>query len=209
MLRLFGAIDGVKTRLLFTDTDRSVDSFFFFFFFCYQLIFPFHSLCYEIVQKAGGGGTVDPWDVLSNNPMMEFSNCPTDHHLYSNEHHMQPGFFKSEFEDRTILEFVGLSAKVYSIMTLDGEVKKTHKGVTRSFQESCIQHEDYKQALFSTKKRMKIASTWHIASKNMKLFTVKRSKKYLSTYNDKYFFKSSFRKCGYGHYRLRKCSTGN
>ena len=78
-------------------------------------------------QKTDGGGTVDPWDVLSNNPMMEFSNFPTDHHLYSNEHHMQPGFFKSEFEDRTILEFVGLSAKVYSIMTLDGEVKKTHK----------------------------------------------------------------------------------
>ena len=66
--------------------------------------FPY-SLCYEIVQKAGS--SVDPWDVLSNNPMMEFSNFPTDHHLYSREHHMRPGWFKSEFENRCILEFVG------------------------------------------------------------------------------------------------------
>ena len=94
-------------------------------------------------------------------------------------------------------------------MTLDGAVKKTHKGVTRSFQQDCIKHEDYKQALFNTKKRMKTASTWHIASKNLKLFTVKRTKKYLSAYNDKYFFKNSLRKVAYGHYRLRKCSSSN
>lgn len=152
---------------------------------------------------------------------MEFSNFPTDHHLYSREHHMRPGWFKSEFENRCVLEFigeynpyhvkcvifflvVGLSAKVYSIKTLDGEVKKTHKGVSRSFQQDHIKHEDYVEALFSIKKRMKTATTHHIASKNLKLFTVKRVKKYLSTYNDKYFFKSPFDNCSYGHYELRK-----
>lgn len=57
------------------------------------------------MQKAGS--TIDPWDVLSNNPMMDFSNFPTNHHLYNSEHHMRPGFFKSEFENRCVLEFVG------------------------------------------------------------------------------------------------------
>ena len=99
---------------------------------------------------------------------------------------------------------VGLSAKVYSIKTLDGEVKKAHKGVSRSFQQDHIKHEDYVDALFSIKKRMKIATTYHITSKNLKLFTVKREKKYLSTYNDKYFFESTFHNCSYGHYKLRK-----
>lgn len=100
--------------------------------------------------------------------------------------------------------FLGLSAKVYSIKTLDGEIKKTHKGVSRSFQQDHIKHEDYVEALFSIKKRMRTASTWHIASKNLKLFTVQRQKKYLSTYNDKYYFKSTFRNCSHGHYKLRK-----
>ena len=50
---------------------------------------------------------------------------------------------------------VGLIVEVYSIKTLDGEVKKVHKGVSRSFQRDHIKHEDYVE------------------------------KKYLSTYDDK------------------------
>ena len=98
----------------------------------------------------------------------------------------------------------GLSAKVYSIKTLDGEIKKAHKGVSRSFQRDHIKHDDYVEALFSIEKRMRTATTYHITSKNLKLFTVKRVKKYLSTYNDKYFFESAFHKCSYGHHKLRK-----
>ena len=93
---------------------------------------------------------------------------------------------------------------MYSIKTLDGEVKKTHKGVSRSFQQDHIKHDDYVEALFSIEKRMRTATTWHIASKNLKIFTVKRNKKYLSTYNDKFYFKNNLKKCSFGHYKLRK-----
>ena len=83
-------------------------------FLCFIDITFFYSLCYEIVQKVGSN--IDPWDVLSNNPMMEFSNFPTNHHLYNNEHHMRPGWFKSEFENRCVLEFVGQLINCWKLM---------------------------------------------------------------------------------------------
>ena len=50
-----------------------------------------------------------------------------------------------------ILEFVGLRAKMYSILNFDGENKKTAKGVINQVKNDQIIHEDYKTSLLKKK----------------------------------------------------------
>ena len=48
-----------------------------------------------------------------------------------------------------MLEFVGLRAKMYSMVTEERKEKKTAKGVKRSVLAKEIKHEDYKTCLFT------------------------------------------------------------
>jgi hypothetical protein len=110
---------GDKAQLLYTDTD---------------------SLIYEIE-------TPDPYaDMAKNLDRYDTSNYPTGHSLYSTANEKVVGKFKDECSGILILEFVGLRAKMYSIMTLDTEIKKA-KGVSRVVVENQIKHRDYVQCL--------------------------------------------------------------
>ena len=80
------------TKLLFTDTDS----------FCYHI--PTEDNLYESIKKR--------YDWI------DFSNYSTDHSNHDERNRMIPGKFKDETAGVPILEFVGLRAKMYSILKL-------------------------------------------------------------------------------------------
>ena len=56
---------------------------------------------------------------------------------------------KDEADEKQIVSFVGLRAKLYSYKMLDGSEDKKCKGVTRNVTERIIQFDDYRECLFS------------------------------------------------------------
>merc|ERR1712115_233547 len=85
-------------KLLFTDTD---------------------SFCYSILYAK------EVYATIKDPEWFEISNFPKDHPNYDMTNKMVPGKFKDECPNNTILEFVGLRSKMYSILPLEGEKKAT------------------------------------------------------------------------------------
>lgn len=109
---------------------------------------------------------------------------------------------KDEAGGQIILEFIGLRAKMYSLLMQSGKTKKTAKGVSGAYQKKRVSHKDYENVLNTLKSSSCI--TQRITSKNHNIFTVKQTKVCLSAYNDKRFFSNtnddSF---AFGHYKTR------
>ena len=60
--------------------------------------------------------------------MFEFSNYPKDSKSFA-ETKKVVGNMKDESEGTTVVEFVGLKSKMYSMRNVDGKESKTAKGV--------------------------------------------------------------------------------
>ena len=147
-----------EAKLLFTDTDS----------FCYWI--PTETNVYD--------------DICGNSEWFDFSNYPVDHKNYDNDkNNLIPGKMKDEMGGELILEFVGLRAKMYSILNYDGENKKTAKGVIEQVKKKQIQHEDYKTSLFNSKTFVHCGSK--IQQDKHQLYTVDITKVTLSPFNDK------------------------
>ena len=63
------------------------------------------------------------------------------------------GMFKDEADEKQIVEFVGLKAKLSSYKMLDGSEDKTCKEVTKNATIKSIQCDDYRECLFSRKEK--------------------------------------------------------
>ena len=92
------------SKLLFTDTD---------------------SFCYSIPDVE------DVYAKMKDNEWFDFSNLPREHANYDEENKRVPGKFKDERPNDSILEFAGLRAKIYLILTKNGDSGKTAKGVSQ------------------------------------------------------------------------------
>jgi len=55
---------------------------------------------------------------------------------------------KDKLGGKTMLEFVGLTAKLYSYKMLDDEETKKCKGIKKSVADKTILFDDYKECLF-------------------------------------------------------------
>ena len=105
---------------------------------------------------------------------------------------------------KLILEFVGLRAKMYSILKYDGESKNTAKGVIRSVKEKQITHSDYKETLFEKKQMSHIGTK--IMQEKHELFTAEVKKISLSPFNDKKWISregDQFTSFSFGHHRIK------
>ena len=107
---------------------------------------------------------------------------------------------KDEMGGELILEFVGLRAKMYSILNYNGKNKKTAKGVIKTVKKDQITHSDFKTSLFDrvafVHKGTKIISEKHI------LYTADVSKITLAPFNDKKWVtrhKNEFIALSHGH----------
>ncbi|GFU05947.1 uncharacterized protein NPIL_565381 [Nephila pilipes] len=112
-----------KANLLFTDTD---------------------SLTYEIetdeIYK----------DMGENLDVYDTSDYPPDHALYSERNKKRIGCFKDEMNSKPIIEFVGLLAKMYSMLAPDSE-KKIAKEVSKVVIPQKLKHSNYLQCLKENK----------------------------------------------------------
>ena len=110
------------------------------------------------------------------------------------------GCFKDELGSQLALEFVGLRAKMYSLLSTQGE-KKTAKGVARAVIRKKVKHENYKEALFNNKISREMQH--RIQSNKHNVYTVQQNKVCLSPLDDKrYILEDGVRTLAYGHHQI-------
>ena len=166
---------GQNLTLLFTDTD---------------------SLCYHIVTK-------DLYaDMDSFKDRLDTANFPTDHPCFSLDNDRRIGYFKDECAAVQPLEFVGLRAKMYSLLMPKGHSDKlTAKGVQRAYAKQNIKHMHFVECLNGEK--LPKALYYNIRSNNHVLKTVLIMKESLSAYDDKrYILVDGIESLSYGHYKI-------
>jgi hypothetical protein len=164
-----------NAKLLFTDTD---------------------SLCYII-------RTEDIYDDMSKN-IYEYDTSAYDagHALFSNMNKKVVGKFKDETNGKPPVEFVGLRAKMYSLLVSKNEPPKmTAKGIKKGFIRQNVRHEMFLDTLRN--KTTTTARFNSIRSKNHTLRTVEVNKACLSAYDDKrYILEDGMSTLAYGHYKI-------
>ena len=130
--------------------------------------------------------------------IMDFSNYPIDHPLYSKEVKAVPGFLKDENAGEKITEVVGLRSKCYMYKVATGNTSIVCKGIGKSARNN-LSLEQYKSCIEDFNQIKSIMSV--IRSKNHVLHTQKIRKLALSSTDDKRYLKY----CGihsipHGHY---------
>ena len=121
--------------------------------------------------------------MLKNNQFYDLSNQPKDSKYFCSDNKKVPEKMKDEFPGQTIIEFIALKPKSYTIITNKTE-KCTHKGHSANFKSN-----EYKDALFSRKifrHPMK-----EIISKSHNVLTQNSNKKSLSCFYDKKYVLSN------------------
>ena len=115
---------GDKARLMFTDTD---------------------SLTYEI-------GVDDVYqDFWKDKHLFDNSDYPKDSPFFDNTNKKVIGKFKDEAAGLSIVEFVGLRSKMYSLMKDNEQGSRTAKGIKKNVIKQQLQHDNYKDVLFNKK----------------------------------------------------------
>ena len=168
-----------KAKLLFTDTD---------------------SFLYEIqtedFYKDISGDVKDRFDT-SDYPENHPSGIPTG----INKKVL--GMFKDEAAGKTIKEFVGLRAKLYSYKMDEGKENKRCKGIKKAVVEKSITHEDYKTCLTTGKEQLRRQNI--IRSYEHVVYTEEVNKIALSAADDKrYLLKDSYDTLAWGHRRIKE-----
>jgi len=139
---------------------------------------------------------------MCRDELLDSSNFPTTHPLYSNNHKAQLGCIKDESEGHSYLEWMLLKPKAYSMkcIHLKGE-KKRAKGVKRANVRELL-HEDYIKA-FEEQKVLSLEQR-RITSNLHHMETITFVKQSLNFYEDKRHWVSIDESLPYGHYSLRQ-----
>ena len=155
----------------------------------------------EVKKTKGTGNKLVIGDLHSPFDLEEyfdFSEYPMDHPLYSAKNKKVIGKFKDENMSKTMDEFIGLRAKMYSYTVQEKNVKRA-KGVKRAHVKDKITHEDFRAALLTQKVKMATFKT--IRSEKHKLYTIEITKVGLSCYDDKVFLIDGINTRAHGHYK--------
>ena len=165
-----------KAKLLFTDTD---------------------SLAYEIE-------TEDFYEDIKDDvkKLFDTSNYPENHPIIqSGLNKKVVGMFKDEAGGWIIEEFVGLRAKLYSLLMYGGKEEKKCKGVRKNVVAKDIKFDDYKRCLFEGKSQLRKMTV--IRSRLHEVFTEEVNKVALSGDDDKrYILPNRVNTLAHGHYRI-------
>jgi hypothetical protein len=168
------ALYGKNAKLLFSDTD---------------------SLCYEII-------TDDLYaDMAKNLDWFDTSDYPPNHTCYSTKNAKVIGKFKDEMNGNIVQEFVGLRAKMYSLLDSNHE-KLTAKGIKKSFVAKHLRHQMYKDCLFGESSTR--AEFHTLRSRNHQVRTELVEKDALSCFDDKRFLlENTTDTYAYGNYKIK------
>ena len=113
---------------------------------------------------------------------------------------------KDECSSLASQEFVGLRAKMYSILLLNGKPKFTAKGVSRRHILKHLHHKDYLSTLKGTESTIATFST--IRSLKQQISTLEVTKICLSAFDDKrYILKDGITTLAYGYYKIAQMKS--
>jgi len=128
---------------------------------------------------------------------LDTSDYPPSHPLYSTKNKKVLGKWKDEMNSETMIEFVGLKAKMYSFLTEKGDEKKVGKGIKKNkLNELRFSH--YKNVLESHEK-IYVNQTL-IRSQNHSVKTITQRKLALSSFDDKRYIVDGIKTLAHGHY---------
>ena len=161
---------GNEAKLLFTDTD---------------------SLCYlfrtDDIYK----------DMTKDGHLYDFSDYPKVSGMFSEVNKKVLGKMKDETAGVPIQEFVGLRAKVYSIL-YNGEEMKRAKGIKKYVVKKYLRHQNYKDIL--NQSTLMHSEMNMFRSQGHKIATINVNKISLSAYDDKrYILDDGITSLAYGH----------
>ena len=125
--------------------------------------------------------------------LFDLSNFPVSSKYYCSDNKKVVGKMKDEYGGKSILKFVGLKSKMYSILDESNNEKITSKG-----HNSFIEFQEFYNTLI--KKKILRHTMRRIGSKNHNLSTYETNKRSLSCFDDKrYIFKNGISTLVYGH----------
>ena len=165
-----------NVRLLMTDTDSFI-----------------YNICTEDIYK----------DMKEDSFRFDFSDYPQHHDLYSVVNKKVLGKMKDETSGKPIKEFVGLRAKMYSLVCHDNEELKRAKGIQKATLKNDIDHSNYLQALMNGTSFRHLMHS--IRSSNHEIFSVEQNKVSLCPFDDKrYLLTDGITSLAYGHKDIPK-----
>ena len=151
--------------------------------------------------------------------LLDTSNFPHEHTLYSSENANKIGLFKDESGAAIVYkEWIFLRPKCYSLLSDKNVASKKAKGVVRSVVSNEITHRDYKRIYESTlptveeeeedgpsqpSKVMRVTQS-RIGSVNHQLYTITTTKVALSAKDDKRCWLSANKSLPYGHHSIHQ-----
>jgi len=155
---------------------------------CQTLMSDTDSLMLSVQSREGGC-------IRKIKHIMDFSNYPTSHKLFSEQHKGELGRFKDEAGSDTIKKFCALRSKVHTFYTANDEKKDLTlhskcKGVTKAYKKE-LTFNNFFGCLQSVNQI--VVSQFHIRSKDHKLYTTKVQRVAFGSFDDKRFIFS----CGY------------
>ena len=125
--------------------------------------------------------------------LFDLSNFPKSSKYYCDENKKIVGKMKDEYGGKSILKFVGLKSKMYSILDESNNEKSTNKG-----HNAFIEFQEFHDTLFQ--KKILRHQMRGIKSKNHNLGTYKTNKISLSCFDDKrYILRNGIETFAYGH----------
>ena len=125
--------------------------------------------------------------------LFDLSNLPLSSKYYCSDNKKVLGKMKDEYGGKSILKFLGLKSKMYSILDESNNEKITSKG-----HNGFIEFQEFYDTLF--KKKLLRNTMRKIGSKNHNLGTYKTNKRSLSCFDDKrYILKNGINTLAYGH----------
>ena len=129
-------------------------------------------------------------DILESSDVYDTSNCPRNHPNYSHINCKIVGKFKDENAAVASIKFVGLRAKIYSILLNENISKSTAKVIKTSYSRKYLTHQSYRDCLM--KETESSATFYTIENSNHQLCTKKITKAALCPFDDKrYILKNS------------------
>ena len=146
-------------------------------------------------------------DVLSKiGSVMDFSNFPNDHPLYSSNNKKKPGYFKDEYPVLKIDECVAVKSKCYSLK-FENTVKT--QNVCKGTSSAVSKHftlKQYKDCIYKSNAKIKSTATMIRAKKNV-IRTITLTKLSMSSGDDKRFLLCNIHSVPYGSYHIKMYLT--
>lgn len=141
-------------------------------------------------------------------PVMDFSNYPPDHQLFSLQNKGKLGFLKDEMKGEEISEACAIRSKCYSILSASGSTQNRCKGcptgTTRKFS-----FDTYKDTIQDRTQTVQV-SFFKIRSRDHQVTTQLQRRAAFSAFDDKRFYTCPIHSVPYGHYQyvnneINKC----